>query len=495
MNLLVVDADRSRIAQVCKALGSCNAGAIAVRQAHTLTKALELLRQDEVDLVLMHPDLPDCGPWESVRRVGELRTDVPVVVLTDPQEEELGLRAIRAGALACHPRHQLSPQTLGETLKRAMEQHQTRMDLEGEARELFAKEPTFGRIIQDHVDGMMVVDDQGLIRFVNAAAEKLVGCRSAHLMGQRLGLPVVVRGEAAELDLSRDDGRGQIVVEMRSTEICWNGSSAYLITLRDVTSRARLEEAQQELIELKDDFVSNVSHQLRTPLHSLKGFLSLLRRNRCPDPEIAKEFLDRAAAAADRLAIMVDELLEVSRMESGGLHLQMRSMDLAAVAEGVIWSSTDRAQAKEISLCSSVTGTPPVICGDPHWVQQALSNLVENAIKFSERGSTVRVCIAGAPSGVTVRVTDQGPGIPAAVLPKLFDKFYQAESAAKRAGEGSGLGLYIVKGIIEAHGGAVGVDSSEGKGSTFFFTLPSASQESPPREPAPRACRETGEGK
>jgi signal transduction histidine kinase len=92
-------------------------------------------------------------------------------------------------------------------------------------------------------------------------------------------------------------------------------------------------------------------------------------------------------------------------------------------------------------------------------------------------------------------VTDQGPGIPAAVLPKLFDKFYQAESAAKRAGEGSGLGLYIVKGIIEAHGGAVGVDSSEGKGSTFFFTLPSASQESPPREPAPRACRETGEGK
>jgi two-component system phosphate regulon sensor histidine kinase PhoR len=377
--------------------------------------------------------------------------------------------------MACIALQDLKGEALTRTMELVMRRSELRLGLETRARALFENEPSFHRLISGYSDGIIVVGGGGLVQFVNSAAQRMLGCSSACLVGREFGVPLVGPRQFADLDIDRGDGDGQLVVEMRITEIDWGGDPARLVSLRDVTPRARLKEAQEELASQKDDFVSNVSHQLRTPLHTLKGSLGLLRHGQCPTPEIAQEFLDRAAGAVDRLSTLVDDLLEVFRMESGRLQLQLRPVDLADLVQETLRNLNDCCRQKEIALLTAVGDELLLVDADRHWLSQALTNLVENAVKFSERGGTVRLAVSTDSAGITVRVTDQGPGIPAESLPRLFDRFYQAESRAKRAGQGSGLGLYIVKGIVEAHGGTVGVESTVGKGSSFFFTLPKAS--------------------
>jgi len=474
MTMLVVGEDGETLSRIRETLHNEREDQVAVIHADRLSDAAGWLDQGAIDVVLMSPRASDSPRGDALDGVSELAPELPVVVVTGRDSEMRDIDAIHAGPHDCLALDDLDADTLVRTARNAIELRQMRMELEKQARALCESETRFHKVMQEHVDAILVVDDGGMIRFLNAAAEEMFGSTKNRLLGQVFGHPLVAPGEACELDVEARNGGGPLVTEMRVTEIQWDNLPALVVSLRDVTSRAQLEEAQDELAALKDDFVSNVSHQLRTPLHSLKGFIGLLRRGKCPDPAIAQEFLDRAAASVDRLTKLVNDLLDVSRMESGKMRLQMGPVDLTDVVAETVWSLCDRAREKDVTLCPSTVGSPLTVNADRHWLSQALSNLVENAIKFSQRGGLVSVCAAQDNGDVVVRVTDQGPGIHADSLPMLFDKFYQAESAAKRSGQGSGLGLHIVKGIIEAHGGVVGVTSEAGTGSTFSFTLPAA---------------------
>jgi signal transduction histidine kinase len=254
----------------------------------------------------------------------------------------------------------------------------------------------------------------------------------------------------------------------------WKGTAmgSTVVTVQDITERKRAEEAEKELMQMKDDFVANVSHELRTPVSSLKGFLDLLRKGKVKDPAVQQEFLNRAAEDADRLTALVSDLLDVARMEAGYLQLELEEVDLSVLIAETMQSLQGLAGKKEISMIYTVPNVSVIVKADRRRLQQALVNLVGNAIKFSEVHGLIRVAGEVTDNHVTIEVIDQGPGIPAEALPRLFDKFYQVGSSAKRAGGGTGLGLYISKQIIEAHGGHIGVKSKLGKGSTFFFTLP-----------------------
>lgn len=251
-------------------------------------------------------------------------------------------------------------------------------------------------------------------------------------------------------------------------------SGEMLVVINDVTSQ---RQEQLALNRMKDEFVASVSHELRTPLNSIRGFLKLLLQGKVDDPEIQQEFLTRIATSADRLLNMVNGLLDVTQIEAGCLALEMSAVDVKEVITSTVKSLQSLADDKDITLTCDLPDGPLTAWADQCRVQQVLTNLVGNAIKFSEPGGPVRITAEAAEREVVVRVIDRGPGVPPDDLPRLFDKYFQSESDAKRAGKGAGLGLYISKEIVEALGGQIGVESIWSEGSTFFFTLPVPGQD------------------
>jgi len=243
-------------------------------------------------------------------------------------------------------------------------------------------------------------------------------------------------------------------------------------SIRYALERARVKKAEREVIQMREDFIANASHQLRTPITSLQGYLELLVKDRVPDPVIRTEFIARAYEDTKRLAVLVNDLLDSFRWESGFFQVTMQNIDLCDLLRNSLEAVKGLAQSKNISLTLTLPQETLMIKADPHLVEQVLTNLLSNAIKFSEKDQPILLDAKMHEDHVTVRVVDQGPGISAKDQPKLFDKFYQGDTAAKRAGVGSGLGIYIAKKIVEAHGGQINVESELGKGTTFSFTIP-----------------------
>jgi signal transduction histidine kinase len=228
-----------------------------------------------------------------------------------------------------------------------------------------------------------------------------------------------------------------------------------------------------ELMRLRDEFVAAVSHELRTPLTSIIGYLELLRDAKAGDP-----IPDQAAALevvrrnAERLLRLVNDLLLVAELERGSLTLDVRKVDLSALATHCVEAARPAAAAKEIELTLRDGSAPAEVEGDPVRLAQMMDNLVSNGIKFTPRGGAVNVNAASASGGAVFEVADSGVGITASDQAQLFDRFFRARSAAIEAAPGTGLGLTITKAIVDAHHGSIDIDSSPGGGTTFRVRLP-----------------------
>jgi PAS domain S-box-containing protein len=241
---------------------------------------------------------------------------------------------------------------------------------------------------------------------------------------------------------------------------------------RDITERMRAMEAEKRLIQLKEEFISSVSHDLRTPLFSLIGYLDLLRNGKVNDPDVQNEFLTRASRDVNRLMDMVNELLDVSRLENNRLVLNWEEVDLGAVILEVLQSFRELANARRISLTPAPLDPSLMAEVDPSRMRRVLANLVENAIKFSDVDGEILVSSESRNGNITIHVTDHGCGIPIEDCSRVFDKFYQVSNTLTKNRFGTGLGLYISKQIVEAHGGSIAVKSKLGIGSTFTITIP-----------------------
>ncbi len=259
----------------------------------------------------------------------------------------------------------------------------------------------------------------------------------------------------------------------------------------DVTARKQAEEERSQLLarerearrhaeqadRLKDEFLATLSHELRTPLTAIFGWASLLRSDDVPVEEVAHalEIIERNARAQARL---VDELLDVSRIITGNLRVDVRPTDLVAVVELASSGLRPAAQAKNINLQVETDGEPQIVSGDPNRLRQVVWNLVLNAIKFTPKRGTVSVRLVSEGQSVRLVVSDNGEGISEEFLPYVFDRFRQAEGSVSRRQGGLGLGLAVVRHLVELHGGSVGVDSDgPGHGATFTVNLPKLTDE------------------
>ncbi|HXF06470.1 MAG TPA: ATP-binding protein [Blastocatellia bacterium] len=367
---------------------------------------------------------------------------------------------------------------------------ETQVELERRAAEINEMRDLFERVIESMSEALFLLDSSGRIVRVNRAAGRLLGMDPEELTGKPFAdvcgttdVPTTPKelldrapggtlthyettirsltGQAIPVNLScvlSRDRRGKI--------------TGVLINARDISEIYQAQQAERELMRLKEEFVASISHELRTPLASIKGFAELLRKGKADDPALQQEFLTRMIHEVDRLMALVNDLLDMSRMESGRLELTLVEVDLADVITETFKTLGTLAEQKGITLRSTLPDQPLVVRADRLRLEQVLINLVGNAIKFTDGPKPVLVTAESETDRVVVKVIDQGPGIPEEEIPRLFDKFYQVTSSAKRAAKGTGLGLYISRLIVEAHGGHIGVITELGKGSTFYFTLP-----------------------
>jgi len=292
--------------------------------------------------------------------------------------------------------------------------------------------------------------------------------------GSGLALPLVHQDEAIGV-LAVNFKRSHHLPELDRTFL---ESVASQFSLR--IKVARQHEALQDQIErlheadrLKGSFLNAASHELRTPLTSIKGYAEFLE-DELGGPLTADQeaFVHEISLSADRLRRLVDDILDYARLEAGSFRLQLQEADLRTVAGGVLSSLHPQIKRAQVRLLRALPRRPVLLRIDPHRIGQVLLNLVGNAIKFTPPGGWIKVSVRNGRDGVRVEVADSGVGVSPRHLERLFDRFYQADTALTRERGGTGLGLAIAKGLVEAHGGSIGVESEPGRGSQFWFELP-----------------------
>ena len=237
----------------------------------------------------------------------------------------------------------------------------------------------------------------------------------------------------------------------------------------------RLQESVDIIRRDRDrsrDFLADVSHELRTPIAAIRTFNELLQEHAGEDPDARAEFLEASAVQIERLDWLAQNLLELSKLDSGLVLLDLRPDDLRATVEQAVEQAETAAGRRGVHLAIQLPDRPLRIRHDPVRVGQVVANLVGNGIKFTPRGGWIRVDVVATPDGARIDVTDTGVGIAPDELPRIFERFYRGTRASEARGSGSGLGLAIVRSIVEMHGGSVSVESRLGSGSTFTVSLP-----------------------
>jgi two-component system phosphate regulon sensor histidine kinase PhoR len=332
------------------------------------------------------------------------------------------------------------------------------------------------------VEGLIVVDANGAIRLANRAAGVLFGF-SPPATGRTL-LETVrqhdVAAVAARLNREsevlghdlRIDGAGAprfLQINALALRDRAGGRDGAILVFHDLTRLRELEAVRQE-------FVANVSHELRTPLSLIKSAVETLLDGGKEDAATLGRFLEIIDRHANRLTLLIDDLLLLSTLDSGRMRLQPQPVALRTAVQEVIDDFSARAQRRGTCLVNEV---PPALIAraDPDRLRQVLSNLVDNAIKYGRtEGKTLLGAQARADGMVEIKVRDDGPGIPPDAHSRIFERFYRVDKARSREQGGTGLGLAIVKHVVQAHGGEVRVESAPGAGTTFCFTLPQPSK-------------------
>ncbi len=447
----------------------------------TLSDGLQKLESGAYETVLLDLGLPDSKGLSTFSEVVDKAPNVPIVLLTGLDDEALALEAVRKGAQDYLVKDQVESNLLVRALRYAIARKRSELELKR------LSEFNEG-IIQSMAEGIILQDVEGNLTFANPAAVALLGYSTEELVQkswQEITPPdqrqIVIQADQRrsegeydhyELKLLRKD-QTLIDVLLAGSPRFENGRfQGTLAVFTDISEMKRLEQAEKELAKMKDKFISNVSHELRTPIFTIIGFLSILREGKVDNLDAQQELLSRASYDADRLASLVDDLIDMYLFESDMVQLNIENADLNEIISEVTQVMNLLASAKGVTLSHEPSSLQMTIKCDLKRMKRVLGNLIESSIKVSETGGLVQISSQMTNRNYVVRITDHGPSIPVEEQAGIFDIFAKGETSTEVTGGGSGLGLYLCKLIVEAHAGEIKLQSKVGMGNTFSIFLP-----------------------
>ncbi len=342
-------------------------------------------------------------------------------------------------------------------------------------------------MIEQSADGAMIIDSRWRITTFNKAMEQLTGWNREEAIGRPCAEVLAIHNDqgvnicltdcplqrrpavenpVAEGKITNRDGR-EIYVQSRYSAQRGPGGTflGAIANVRDIT-------AQRREVELQNTFISVISHELKTPVSIIKGYAGTLAREDASfSPEALREGLNVIEEEADRLARHIQDLLDVSRMAAGGVRLDLSDFSLASLAADVVRGFATQTEGKFEFELRFPDDMPPVHA-DYERLRQVFSNLISNAVKYSPDGGTIRIGARAEGDKAIAYVADHGVGIAPEEQEQIFQRFYRVDNRLRRETQGSGLGLYLARAIVEAHGGSIRVESQVGRGARFLFTLP-----------------------
>ena len=343
-------------------------------------------------------------------------------------------------------------------------------------RDVTAGKSKLEAVLLSMFEGIMVVDNNGGVLLINQTLRKLFGIEEnfkgkntleiiRNIEIQEITDAVLKLKEglkSKEISVMIPEEKILLInaVPIMKADIC----DGAVLVFHDITDLRRLEK-------IRRDFVANVSHELRTPVCSIKGYSETLLEGALHDKNNAEDFLKIIYSDCERLAKLIDDILDLAKIESDNLALDLKSCDVKEIIQRIVSGMSMRAKAKSIDIKVKIPDEIAGIMADENRIAQVLVNLIENALKYTERGE---ISISAKEDGdfLQIDVADTGIGIPEKDIPRLFERFYRVDKARSKELGGTGLGLSIVKHIVCAHNGKVSVQSEQGKGSTFSFTIP-----------------------
>jgi len=359
------------------------------------------------------------------------------------------------------------------TLTRAFSSMATQINAQFD--ELENERTRLAAVLAYMTDAVLIVDEDGQVQLVNPAAQRLFETTERNALNHSL-VEVVRHHQLVELwRKCQESGEQQITtLETTPSRLFLQGIATplrqdlpgnTLLVIQDLTRVRRLEVVRR-------DFVSNVSHELRTPLASLKALTETLQEGALEDPPAARRFLLRMENEIDNLTQMVNELLELSKIESGRVPLERKSISPLSLVNPAVERMALQAERSGIEMRVEIAPDLPPVYADPKRMEQVLINLLHNAIKFTPPGGEINVLAYLDVRSVVFCVRDSGVGISPQDLPRIFERFYKADRS--RSGGGTGLGLSIVRHLVESHGGRIWAESKPNEGAAFYFSLPVA---------------------
>ncbi len=479
--VLVVDDERimrDGCARICSSLG-CR-----VEGAESGEEGLRILAQDEVDVLLLDLMMPGIGGMEVLEKVQAEYPDLIVVVITGFATVELAVAAMKRGAYDFISKP-FSPDQLRLVLRRALERRHLQREAEllrqERARSLrgIAEEQSRLRtIIHSMAHGVLVTDRDGLVVLHNPPAGRLLG--KGDLPGE--GVPIeewaqpqiaaMVRQVAAEapgttrsVELAVE-GVGEVRAQASNVWLPGGEILGSVTLIQDITELKRLDR-------MKSDFVAMVSHELRSPLAAIQQQLKVISQGLAGEVnERQCGLLEKAQLRAQGLLDLINDLLDLSRIEAGRIIDRREPIELGPLVARTVEFYAPSAKQRGLRLSMEPFPLSSLVVGDAAALEEVFSNIISNALAYTPSGGEVKVRGGKRGDYVWVEVADTGVGIPAEAIPRIFDRFYRVKDERTRHVVGTGLGLPIAKGIVEAHLGAIEVESEPGKGSVFRVLLP-----------------------
>ncbi len=473
MKVLLVEDNHADARLFAELLSEVSGKPFKLTTADTFTAAAPLVRVH--DIVFLDLSLPDAFGIETVTRMVQHAGDIPIVVLTGNDDDRVAVEAMKAGAQDYLLKGEITPSLIARSARYAVErkaaEQQAKRALKADVAaqrarllssltaaitasfELEATLPEVAKLLVPMLGDYCAID---LTR--EGKLERLATAGDTSVQGEELYVQLHARGRTV----------GALLLGMSSSGRAFDHELQALAD--EVAERialgvdnASLYAAAQRAIGGRDELLAVVSHDLRNPLNIVALALQAVQT----DPAMAAAALPRAMRGVDRMQRLIEDLLDVARIDSGTLSVDLRPLDVAALADDIFEQQRAIAAEKKITLVRDFERLPLGARADRHRLTQAIANLISNAFKFTPQGGTVRIGASVVGERVAIWISDTGPGIPPEHLSHIFDRFWQPQ----RRRDGVGLGLAIVKGIVDAHGGTVEVDSVPGQGTTFRILL------------------------